>query len=161
MSETPTNLHTHTHTHQCMHRCTKRRFFTGWWRKVNGCHRKEEDPAEETHMLLASSPPTAPRWMFVSPLTHVQTSWHTLCLRGEIMLSLSQRVLPAHQGSRSTHSAGSPTLSPHHSFIAFHQNPSTPGQEPGRPITSTQTAPLSDGFFFSPPSYSSSCVGLF
>lgn len=96
-----THLHAHTQMHQLFI------FFSlppsaVWWRKVNGCNREEEDPAE-THMQLASSPPTPPCLPFFHPLAYIQTSWHTLRLWGGMMLSHSCSVFPAHQGSHRTH----------------------------------------------------------
>lgn len=103
--------HTHLHAHTQMHQLF---FFflpssAVWWRKVNGCNREEEDPAE-THMPLVSSPPTPPRLPFFHPLAYIQTSWHTLRLWGGMMLSHSRSVFPAHRGSHRTHGAGLPTL---------------------------------------------------
>lgn len=111
----------HTHMHAHKHTYTHKEipllffFFAPLWRKVNGCNRKEEDPVEKTHMLLASSPPTPPCLPFFFPLSaHIQTSWHTLCLWGEIMLSQSRRVFSCppelrHNITQHTVSAGFPT----------------------------------------------------
>lgn len=50
------------------------------------------------------------------------------------MLSQSRRVFPAHQSSNATHSAGFPTLLPHHFFISFDQNSFTQRQQPGQQL---------------------------
>lgn len=109
----------HTQMHAHKHTDISRDFFflhgEEKWMDVTGRRR-----TQWRHMLLASSPPTPPCLPFFSART--QTSWHTLCLWGRIMLSQSRRVFPAHQRWDTTHSAGFPTPPPHHFFISFDQN---------------------------------------
>lgn len=112
------------HIHMHAHKHTKISFFSSLhgeekWMDVTGRRRAQW---RHTCFLLHLLPLLLVCHFFSA---HIQTSWHTLCLWGGIMLSQSRRVFPAHQRSDTTHRAGITTPPPHHFFISFDQNAST------------------------------------